>query len=58
MSEEKEAQLRIIYMYTQKGKNGEITVVSKRLESFLLEWIHGKKHTAVINSEHLQNARC
>lgn len=50
MSEEKEAQLRIIYMYTQTGENHEITVVSKRIESFYLESIHGKKHAAVINS--------
>jgi len=50
MSEEKEAQLRIIYMYTQSGKNDEITVVSKRIGSFRLEWIGAKKLTAVINS--------
>lgn len=50
MSEEKEAQLSIIYMYTQTGENDEISLVSKRIESFRLEWIHGKKHTAVINS--------
>lgn len=50
MSEEKEAQLSIISMYTQTGENDEISVVSKRIKSFRLEWIHGKKHTAVINS--------
>ena len=37
-------------MYTQAGKNDEITMVSKRIESFHFEWIHGKKHTAVIDS--------
>lgn len=36
MSEEKEAQLSIIYMYTQTGENDEISVVSKRIESFQL----------------------
>ena len=50
MSEEKEAQLSIIYMYTQTEENDEISMVSKRIESFRLERIHGKKHTAVINS--------
>ena len=43
MSEEKEAQLSIICMYTQTGENDEISMVSKRIESFYLEWIHRKK---------------